>query len=436
LAAANDFVQPGRDQEFIDLLVAFRGVGSKSSEPPVYENYGDYLLGLGRTAEALPIYREALRQVEGFGWRAQVPRYRLAVIAALVRMGDLAAAEVEWAALNRIVAATPDLPAERALEVRVAWVKWLVQRGRDAAARLALREAQDFAGAQKLNAWQRRELDGLDLGAPMLTAEQTQAPAELVTLQPLKIETGVIAGDPLRARFALRNPASTAHAGTLIARGPAARLHVAENPRRVVGTGVVGGAMAELRLPLVVFGGEELPIVLEIEGGTRPGAAELAWNLAWKEDAAPSAQNAEWKIRAEAEPFVTSVLNANQLRRNPFYAVSFTHQIVHRDPGAALENIRLIASEPLRLECYDAVTGRLLAVDAEGNGDFGDAGDILLDDADANRALDLPFAAGQRLREVEVFVFMAVGSSQATVDVELLTATGWEKCARNELGKE
>jgi tetratricopeptide (TPR) repeat protein len=435
LLAANDFAKPGHEQDFIDLLAEYRRIGSKSSEPALYKHYGDYLLKLGRPAEALPIYREALRQVVAFGWRVQEPRYRLAIIAALVRLGDLAAAEAEWAALDLRVAAIADLPPERALEVRTARVKWLAQRGRIAEARAALADAQSFADTHQLNAWQRRNLDGIELRAPELVAQAKAPPAEFSTLQPIRVETEVAPGDPRRARFALRNPASTARTGKLTVEGPGVRLSVSEQPRHVSGTGVIGGGSTVAVLTVVLAAGEELPVILEMSESGNGARAESDLHLFWHEEAF-AAQTAEWHLRAGDDPFVTAVLNANRLQRNPFHAVSFTHQVVHREPKAVLENIRFTASAPLRLECYDAATGRLLAIDADGNGQFTDPGDVLPEDADANRALDLPFAASERLREIEVFVFPTANAGprgQVHVDVELLTAAGWEKCARNEI---
>ena len=80
------------------------------------------------------------------------------------------------------------------------------------------------------------------------------------------------------------------------------------------------------------------------------------------------------------------------------------------------------ASGALRLEYYDPVSGRLLAIDAQGNGKFNDAGDVLVEDLDANGAIDLSFAAGERLREIEVFVFPPGNGASAGICAILICA--------------
>ena len=431
--------KPGLDGEFIRLLNEMRKQGNKRGEPTLYREYADYLRRIGRPAEALPLYREALRLTESFGWTFHVPRLRIAIIGTFGELHDFASAEAEWSALERLVATLADLPADYALEVRVARIQWHMLRGEGKQAAAALDAARAFADSRKINAWLRGPLDRikLDPGATVAPAEvvaEVVAPVLTpVSLQPSRVETNAASGDPLRARFALRNPDSRARTGEFRARGPAIQLGLGNAPRLITGTAAAGGVENELRFPIALGPGEELGIVLEIKGAPAEGA-KSSWLVAWRDNSGETA--AEWRITTERDPFVVSVLNANQLRRNPFCAISFTHQIVRRADGPGLANIRFIASTPLRLEYYDAATHHLLAVDAEGNGRFTDPGDVLLADADANLAPDVAFDGKERLREIEVLVFSTAAAPAAgpqTIVAELLIEDRWVEVARNEL---
>lgn len=436
VAAGN---KPGLDGEFVRLLNATRKMGNKRGEPTLYREYAAYLRRIGRSADALPLYREALRLTESFGWMLHAPRLRLAIIGTFCELHDFASAEAEWSALDRQLATIADFPADCALEIRVARIQWHLLRGQGMEAAAALEEARAFADARKINAWLRGPLDRLRLDASA-TVSATQPATKVaapalgpVGLQPSRVETNAASGDPLRARFALRNPDARARTGEFRARGPAIQLRLGNAPRLITGTAAAGRAENELRLPLTLAPREELGIVLETKGVPAEGA-KSSWQIAWRDNSGET--GAEWRITTERDPFVVSVLNANQLRRNPFYAISFTHQIVRRAGSPGLTNIRFIASTPLRLEYYDAATYRLLAVDAEGNGLFTDPGDALLADADSNLAPDMTFDGKERLREIEIVVFSTDATPAAgrqTIVAELLIEDRWEPVARNEL---
>ena len=428
--------RPGLDGEFVRLLGEARKRGIKRSEPTLYREYATYLRHTGRPAEALPLFREALRLTESFGWRLHAPILRILIIGTLCDLHDFAAAEEEWKAVDRQIASIADFPPERALEVRVARTEWYIVRGEKEKAAAALADARAFADAQKLNAWQRRDLDSIKLDdAPAAVAAvpvPTTVPAA-IDLQPLQVATSASPGDPLRARFTLRNPGTRARSGEVRASGPAIQLGLGGVPRRITGTAAAGGAENELHFPIALAPGEELGVVFDMKGTPAEGA-KSAVRIVWRDTSGDT--KADWRVTTEHDPFTVSVLNANQLRRNAFHAISFTHQIVRRASGPGLENIRLIASTPLRLEYYDAATHKLIAVDAEGNGTFTDPGDVLVSDADSNMAPDVEFDGKERLREIEIVVFPAAAGpadGAQNITVELLVGERWETVARNEL---
>ncbi|MDQ8195413.1 hypothetical protein QEH59_13335 [Coraliomargarita sp. SDUM461004] len=71
------------------------------------------------------------------------------------------------------------------------------------------------------------------------------------------------------------------------------------------------------------------------------------------------------------------VINAAEIRDNPFYLIPVFHQISRPGNASDTIQIRTRASAPTRIEVYDT-SGQLCSVDAEGNGRFDDPGDLLL----------------------------------------------------------
>ena len=62
------------------------------------------------------------------------------------------------------------------------------------------------------------------------------------------------------------------------------------------------------------------------------------------------------------------------------------------------------ASSPMRIEAYNGATGQLIYVDANGDGDFKDAGDLISSDANHNNWPDILFNAGDRMAALTLYV--------------------------------
>ena len=98
----------------------------------------------------------------------------------------------------------------------------------------------------------------------------------------------------------------------------------------------------------------------------------------------------------------------------PGWSVPFYHEINHRGPGVRVADFQFEASVPCRLEIFDVDggrhpsvdAGRLLAVDADGDGLFASADDELASDINADSAADLLIA--DRSRSLEVFAWPLV----------------------------
>ena len=70
----------------------------------------------------------------------------------------------------------------------------------------------------------------------------------------------------------------------------------------------------------------------------------------------------------------------------------------------------------MRIESYNAATGKLLSVDANGDGDFEDRGDLIVADDNRNSWPDLVFEQNQKLSSLVMYVQPC---EPTTADIEL-----------------
>lgn len=87
------------------------------------------------------------------------------------------------------------------------------------------------------------------------------------------------------------------------------------------------------------------------------------------------------------------MLDASRLEANPFRSVALFHELAIPDGDQVGIAFRLRSSVPLRFEYLAADTHELVAIDANGNGDFNDAGDLHGCGPDGVTAAIYPIAA-------------------------------------------
>lgn len=119
----------------------------------------------------------------------------------------------------------------------------------------------------------------------------------------------------------------------------------------------------------------------------------------------------------------------------PGWSIPLYHEIYGRRRRARVENLQVKASVPARLEILDQETGKLLAVDAEGDGLYTSPGDRVLQDQDGDGNPDM--IVGDRAQAVEIQVWPAPATGGVlTVTAGLRDAmqeTGWRIDAVNTL---
>ena len=409
---------------------AARAVGRKRAEPGLSREYAILLCETGRHPEAVRMAREAIRLTKSFQWTQHLPALLHVPAKAQHAAGGVTGLRVTLAELEALLI-TGILEPDRRLDAGMAIAFCHQALGNSPAATGVLQRAVAAARQDGVPAWQVSRAESFPLGdIPTLTSAPVveAGPADL---QPLMIHSTVLPGEPALARFKLFNPTAADAAGTLVVAG----AHLSARWQDELGSGDISmletGGESELRHAVTLHAGEEFLVRLACRGDLL-GATGLTW-----EPARGAPQQAGWTLtRAEADGADIALTNASFAVRNPFYALRLHHALTRRmGDAAAPADFRVTASRPMRLELLAANNGELLAVDANGDGQFDGLGDLLHADQNRDGFVDLSCPAG-RLVEIELLIYPLTNleaSADASIDVQLHSSSGWETAARNLL---
>lgn len=135
-------------------------------------------------------------------------------------------------------------------------------------------------------------------------------------------------------------------------------------------------------------------------------------SLRWTDAAGGASGSAAFEAASTVTP--SAIVNAGAFQWRPLAGVPFYHEINHRGGGVKTEDLLFQANLPCRLEIFDADTGshplvdagELLAVDAEGDGDFSGPADRVI--SDHNRDGQPDVLIGDRSRSLEIFAWPLV----------------------------
>ncbi|GEM_PF-5121635 len=343
---------PDLEAILIEQLEAKREKGLKIEEPRLYRLYAAWLAEEGRWEEALHAQREAIRFYESLRIPVRALQARAEYIQYLhaVGLNDLLQAEQE-ALQNALAKHTGSLPD-------------------------ALRKQIE----ESLNLKQLLELQEIAI--------------QPTDLQPRTMNTVTLPGALVRTRFSLSNPSQIPQSGVLKL-NPPGQITVDEETKNLFiswhGDEV---EQTELEVKMDPFSERRLYLISLLPEAGKQGEVELTWT----ETRSGNSLKSNWVFSQGDKVKALALTNASRTRNNPFYLVPIYQSLVRADTGEA-ESVpfRIRCSRPTRVEVVQESDQRLIYVDANGDGDLEDAGDVLFAEAHSNLVPEVQFLKGEDL---------------------------------------
>ncbi|RYD64394.1 MAG: hypothetical protein EOP83_09875 [Verrucomicrobiaceae bacterium] len=196
-----------------------------------------------------------------------------------------------------------------------------------------------------------------------------------------------------------------------------------------------GKPITKVRVERSVSSGGETSVTGTLAAGST-ATAEV--HVAWEHAGQTAGNTTTWNVSWDKAATGSVVLDASALETSPFRSVVLFHELAvpaHESEGVSF---RLVSKAPLRFEYYDPSSQTLLGVDANGNGDFTETGDLYFHSSSGAAAALVPAGSGKSI-SVEVRIF-AIDGSPASQEPESLVLAAevfrdgkWNKEAEDTL---
>lgn len=428
--------EPGLDPEFNRFLNQTRQSGKLRSEPRIYRKYGDWMRQQQRQAEAIRVYREALRMILQYEWFPQAPNLLAKIGAAYLEAGQPDEARRVWDELDTFVRQHPDVPPLSLIRAQRIILHALLQAGRiDDARRLTghwLNYGKTKGVADYwMNLFSPEYIDAF-VAAKGTTAEVTAAAAQTpARLHPKSVTTAAIPNQPATAAFYLINAGPHPSEGTLTLSGPGLRrLESHEGPTYEVRPGQGPQSIGE---PLTLDPGsyEKIRITAtppDSKTGTTPSPVTISWS---------GGAESVWRCSWEEDADTVAVMDAALLDWSPFTGMPVEHQVYTPAGSTAPIPFRLRSESTLHIEYRDPGTGDIIAVDQNGNGDFTESGDFWVPSSTSTISAPLlPATKDEGITSIEAWIFPASeapGTNPLRVRAEVHLNGDWQTQAINEI---
>jgi hypothetical protein len=266
---------------------------------------------------------------------------------------------------------------------------------------------------------------------PVRTSPSQTAPR--VRVSPISLVSVSAPDQPARGRFSVFNPGGGRVRGTWKGVGEGARL-------------MEGGVCFEAGKPMA-----SVSVAAELGAWESRswfasyipvnGTAEATAHVAWVAEGENMSDDSTWEVRWDSSSSQSVVLDASGLRSNPFRHVTLFHEL-SRSAGLVepVVPFRLKSPRLLRIEYYEPGSGHLLAVDANGNGDFTEAGDFHMGGGGSPAAAMVPTDQSGPGPAVEIHLLSVVGealppspSEPLVLVAEVFRRGNWNKESENVL---
>lgn len=384
-------------QAFEDLLNEYRDLGYKNKEPFIYADYALYLEKTGHYELALKITDEELELLRNFGWTFRIPETLIRKAEFLLQLGDIGSAEAVWNQIHAFQQANSGLPQRIKNQITKAQEKFLKNK-----VKAEIKE------------------------------DDTPLRAVTILVQPEEMRTKALHKESVTGRFTFTNIVEDRVDGKIRITSESTPISLTDwNPETGSLTARVGGDgnTKVLEQPVSIKPQERITLYLQATTDTTEQAAIY---VQWIESNEKESIGSAWHYSAGGEAQTLSIINSNTETLNPFIPVIFYHEIFYRGETASLENFRVRASLPGRIEIYEDNSRELIAVDANGDGDFEDSGDILSYDADRNMQPDFMVSKDNPFFDLELrFYRETVPEKEIELVVETLEGDKWTEQAVN-----
>ena len=249
-----------------------------------------------------------------------------------------------------------------------------------------------------------------------------------VDLQPMSSRSMVVAGSIAYGRFYVTNPSTAKKSGVLKMSGP-----IAADSR--IGAGQLSVALdtavavITIERPIVLEPGANFMVDVSGKGGLDD--VETEFSCTWLEPDETVSEGI-WVYKSSGVATRTTVVDAHAVRISPFYLIPIRHMIQRTANAGNSEcvDFRISASKPMRIEVFDNTGTKLICVDSNGDGDFGDKGDLVYQDINGNGHPDLTIGEGDTLASLTMYVDpgqIEAGASDSSreVSISLLENGEW-----------
>jgi hypothetical protein len=379
------------DSDYFEVLEKMRAQGNKRGEPSTYTEFANHLVRTGRLSEALPLYREALRLVRCFRRDLHEIPLLCRILDVQLETGNTAEVQAALDELNAAIVRIKNIPPERIVLAAIPRAQAYLALEREKEAREII--AQAIAAGQglpdhKLTPVSKEVLSAL-FGNPITLTNTTPETSPIVKIQPELVTTLAIPGDTAAARFTLINSSPSSATKNLIVTGSGAQTrngNIYFDPNK---------PSQQIELAVSLSAGSEKTIEIETNSSTTNSEfkAELQWET--------SESVAQWIVNWDDNARNSVILDASQIKGNPFRAITFSHH-VQLPVGIRAAAFRLVSPEPMRVEYYDTRSSHLIAIDANGNGDFSEEGDLHISGLDGTAAAWITEETGSSI-ELRIF---------------------------------
>ena len=374
----------------IRLLTEAREGGVKREEIDIYQTYAGFLVESSRLNDALQIQTELLRLLRSFDLFPRLPEalHGLARIQALIGQTD--------------------------------------------AAQASLSDARAALDGKTVPPGFKSRIDGL-LAAELPAAATPAKVAEVagVDLQPRRSMMVPLSDLPARGLFSLTNTGARQQSGNLVLRGPQLSVRPETPDDQFIVDIADDAGEPIITRPLTLQPGEALVVDLSLAASKTAEGAKV--DLLWEPNQG-EAQSAEWQSDSAEEGVTMAITDASEYLENPFYLMPVYHLLQYLDDFEQAVDVRVVASQPTRIELYDQ-EDRLVMVDAAGDGDLVSRGDLISQDLNRNSLPDLRLAPSTTEQRFRLFVqpLQAISADGLLLELQMRQQGQWITCSTDRI---